>query len=540
MKQPNFYRTGLFILILIVLVVGIFFRFANLDRKVYWHDEALSSLRIAGYTSADRQAITDVLIDVDDLQNYHQPPPEAGVLDTINALAIDNPQHPPLYYVLARLWLRWFDNPVVGARSAAAAISLLVFPCMYWLCVELFGSTLAGWLAVGLIAISPLQMLYAQEAREYSIWAVTILASSAVLLRAMRLKTIRSWVLYSSTLALGFYAFPLSGLVAIGHGLYAILIERFRLSRTIVAYLLASLAATVAFLPWLFVIVTKFSRIQETLSFQANQKVMLLPLVKNLLRNLSFNFVDVQPGSVVDLQSTRDYLLTYVLALLISILVAYALYFLWHHTAPKVWLFILSLMLPITLFLVAPDLILGGQRSNIARYFMPCYLAIQLAVAYLLSCKIFSPALDVKRQRLWQGLTVTLFSLGIVSCTISAQSDTWWNKYSNYYVPEVAQIVNQAPRPLLINDTPIGHILALSYHLNPNVQLKLVNMGKQAIEIPAGYSDIFWFNPYFRPPGLQALSEHNYNVKLVHKRGKLWQLEPVGAESRGQKAEDRS
>ena len=34
----------------IFLVVGVFFRFANLDAKVYWHDETYTSLRISGYT----------------------------------------------------------------------------------------------------------------------------------------------------------------------------------------------------------------------------------------------------------------------------------------------------------------------------------------------------------------------------------------------------------------------------------------------------------------------------------------------------------
>ena len=33
----------------VLLVLGIFFRFVNIDRKIYWHDEAYTSLRVAGY-----------------------------------------------------------------------------------------------------------------------------------------------------------------------------------------------------------------------------------------------------------------------------------------------------------------------------------------------------------------------------------------------------------------------------------------------------------------------------------------------------------
>lgn len=37
-------------LILIVLIIGIFFRFYNIDKKVYWNDESYTSLMISGYT----------------------------------------------------------------------------------------------------------------------------------------------------------------------------------------------------------------------------------------------------------------------------------------------------------------------------------------------------------------------------------------------------------------------------------------------------------------------------------------------------------
>ncbi|NJM86381.1 MAG: hypothetical protein HC847_03350 [Hydrococcus sp. RU_2_2] len=40
------------------MVLGIFFRFANLDRKVYWLDETHTSLRIFGYT--EKEFIQDI------------------------------------------------------------------------------------------------------------------------------------------------------------------------------------------------------------------------------------------------------------------------------------------------------------------------------------------------------------------------------------------------------------------------------------------------------------------------------------------------
>ena len=40
---------SLFFLIVVILALGVFFRVANLDGKVYWTDEVLTSVRISGY-----------------------------------------------------------------------------------------------------------------------------------------------------------------------------------------------------------------------------------------------------------------------------------------------------------------------------------------------------------------------------------------------------------------------------------------------------------------------------------------------------------
>jgi uncharacterized membrane protein len=72
-----------------------------------------------------------------------------------------------------------------------------------------------AWLAVAIIAISPFQIVYAQEARPYSLFVMLILLSSAVLLGGMRLKTNSSWAIYAVTLVVGFYSHLLLEIVAI-------------------------------------------------------------------------------------------------------------------------------------------------------------------------------------------------------------------------------------------------------------------------------------------------------------------------------------
>src|ERR671933_353705 len=148
--------TGLRFLIIILLVLGIFFRFVNLDRKVYWLDETYTSLRISGYTETEaaKQVSKGQILTIEDLQKYQNPNPEKSLGDTIKGLAVEEPQVTPLYFVMVKRWVQMFGNTVSVTRSLSAFISLLAFPCIYWLCLELFESSLTGWIAIALIAIS--------------------------------------------------------------------------------------------------------------------------------------------------------------------------------------------------------------------------------------------------------------------------------------------------------------------------------------------------------------------------------------------------
>ena len=53
MRKMTTYTAWLKILVVIVLMLGVFFRLFNIDRKVYWFDETFTSLRISGYTESE-------------------------------------------------------------------------------------------------------------------------------------------------------------------------------------------------------------------------------------------------------------------------------------------------------------------------------------------------------------------------------------------------------------------------------------------------------------------------------------------------------
>ena len=78
------------ILIILILVIGMFFRFANLQNKVYWIDEGYTSLRIFGYT--DSEFIQDLgngkIKQIKSLQNYQRINAEKSVFDTGKKIGI--------------------------------------------------------------------------------------------------------------------------------------------------------------------------------------------------------------------------------------------------------------------------------------------------------------------------------------------------------------------------------------------------------------------------------------------------------------------
>lgn len=497
---------------IVLLILGVFFRFYNLGDKVYWYDETQTSLRISGHTRTElvQQVFDGRVISVAELhRQYQYPNADRTLTDTLNALK-GSPEHAPGYFLLARFWLQTFGSSVTTIRLLSVLISLLAFPAIYWLSWELWGDRRVAWAAVALIALSPLHVLYAQEARQYSLWAVTILLSSGALLAALRRGTIVPWGIYALTVAASLYTHILSGLVLMSHGIYVLLTslsstQTFR--KSFLPYLLASLAGALLFAPWLWVMVTGFDRFAENTA-SVGVRRPLLPLIWAL--NLSRIFFDLNQGPS---------LINPVLYLTAALAV-YALVVLGRHTPPRVWLFILTLIGVTGLALLVPDIVFGGRRSSITRYVIPCFLGIQLAVAFLLTVKLAS---EQRRERkYWRYAAIALIFSGILSCGVSAQFPVWWHKSfaKSRYNPQIAEIVNRSDRPLVISDEIHGQVLSLSHLLEPDVQLQLL-VEPSVPRVAEGGGDRFLYRP--SESLRQGIEQQNYRLEPVFKTW-LWKL----------------
>ena len=224
------------ILLTIVIILGIAFRFINLDRKVYWHDEVYTSMRAAGFTRGeiDQELFQNKIIPASTLQKFQQIKPGSTVNDTINSLKVEDPQHPPLYFLMARFWMQNFGGSLIASRLLPALLSLVSLPLMYKLAMELFESQRVAWMATALLAISPFDILFAQTARQYGLLATLVIGSSLSLLRAasqtpqgsLRHSSWRNWAVYGISVALGLYTHPFFALTLIGQGVFVLLNRR--------------------------------------------------------------------------------------------------------------------------------------------------------------------------------------------------------------------------------------------------------------------------------------------------------------------------
>ncbi len=496
--------------ILCLIAIGVFFLFFNIDKKYYWYDETFTSLRISGYRESEvvAELATGQIFTPQDLQRYQHPTPEKTLVDTVGGLAAEEPQLTPLYFVIARFWVQTFGYSIATIRSLSAIISLLIFPSIYWLCLELFQSSVTGWLSVGLIAVSPFHVLYGQEARPYSLWTVTILVSTAALLRAIRVQKKWWWGVYILSLIVGLYTHFLMALVAISHIIYVVVTENCRWTKTLKSFILSLVISAISFLPWIISIIVNSKSLSQRLGWSENS-IKFFPLVANWAKNIAGGYFDLN----VNNESPKIYLIpSAIVVLAIVSLVIYALYFLIRHTPIQVWLLIVALVAVTAITIILPDLILGGIRSTKARYLIPCYLGIRLAVSYYLAYQIFSRNYQASKIQA-QLITISLVFVGLISCAVSSNAEAWWIKEWGEPNPKIAKIINQTQHPLVVSnllDSSYGNLVSLSYLLEPKVRFYLVTNTK-ITQIPSGFSDILIYTAINMP---QSEVERKMNLLL--------------------------
>lgn len=517
MQNLRFPQTRFGFFIIVLLGLGVFFRFFNLDHKVYWHDEVYTSLRAAGFTSREisQELFQNRIVPAPELQKYQRLKQGSTPADTINSLAVEDPQHPPLYFLMARFWMQGFGSTLIASRTLPALLSLLALPLMYGLAWELFASRMVAALTTALLALSPFDVLFAQIARQYSLLTVCVIGSSFLLLRALRLQTWQHWGLYMLGAAIGLYTHLFFGLTLMGQGVYVLLHKQERAKAPIqrsplFRYLVAITLSLLLYTPWLLVLITHSQQALKVTNW-AKTRLDIIHFGKLWILSFTALFFDLDFGI--------DSVWTYVMRLPFLLLIAVAVYTVCRCTRWETRLFIFTLIFVPFLILVFSDLLLETRRSTVSRYLIPCFPGVQLAIGYFLATKL-------QIKQLWRVVLALLVTGSIVSCTVSAFSDTWWNNIPSYFNAEVARHINATPFPLLLSDqgddgTIVGNLISLSYLLNKDIELLLLSKSPNLELLPSNRQPLL-FQPSQKLR--QVFEQKQGRLESVFPGGGLWRL----------------
>ncbi|MFO0728560.1 MAG: glycosyltransferase family 39 protein [Myxococcota bacterium] len=506
----------------LVLAFSVFFRVYGLGDRLLWHDELATRVFAAGYTVEEwkKALYTGEIFDVETVTAYQRHNPSRGVLAATQDLAENDPQHPPLYYVLTRLWVSAWGDALSTLRALSVLISLLALGGIYWLGRELFVALpRAAWTSVAILGLSPFFILYAQEAREYALWTLLIVLSSASLLAAIRRteahdpRSARAWAGYSLVTVIALYTSFTSASVILSQLAFLALRERLRPTPVAKRAFLSLAAAALAFVPWLITLLRHFEAFQISMRWS---KEIIIPN-SAILRILGHNFSRV----IVDFWPELESPLSFLVMGLAVLAIALALVFTARRgPRPASFLVLILVLLPIAMLLL-PDLVLGGIRSISMRYLTPAWVGVVLALGFALA--------SVDRRGL---LSAGLLLVSLASAAHNAPIAAVWTKATSVSLPAVAAEVNQTENALIVGNferhNP-GNLMALSVLLRPGTKMQFLDVQhEEHWVLPRQFSAVYLLSPIPDYRDAMDAREHARSRLILQDHFlDLWKVEPL-------------
>ena len=226
-----------------VLLLAFALRVFRLDAQSLWYDEAFS-VYLAHFDLATIAARTAA-----DIQ-------------------------PPLYYALLHFWIALAGDSEFALRFLSLVFGVLTVPLAYVTARRLFDVMSARLVAL-LVALAPLYVWYAQEARMYTLITFLLLLASYALWRALSepARATRWWIVFTLANLAATYTHYFA-FVVIAFQVLWVLVSGFRFSsfklknpkplnlklETLKPATLALVAIIVAFLPWMPFVIARFGQ----------------------------------------------------------------------------------------------------------------------------------------------------------------------------------------------------------------------------------------------------------------------------------------
>jgi uncharacterized membrane protein len=397
-----------------------------------------------------------------------------------------------------------------------------------------------------LMCVSPLFILYGQEAREYALWTLTLLLSSAALLRALRVSRMastlfdqhklglaaslkdqigesvrsvsvralsdvqRAWLLYGCSLLVAVYTSLSTLSLILVQILYVACVTRLQWSRALGGFVVSLSAVGLLFLPWALNLLRNFEAFSASMAWSSVIVIPRTAVLRILSLNVTRNVFDFWPEVV------QDQWLPITASIACVVVIAVACVSVFRHTQRETRLYLSLLLVLPTAMLLVPDLLFGGIRSSNARYLMPVWLGVIAVMAIALEqllmrvgqaweedrAKSFQPAFWNRQggvsALLWS-VVVCVVALPMATNILHAQQQAPWTKSLSISLPEVAKIINQSANPLIVGNQERHHpsnLFALANLLKPETKMQLVPIALESSwQLPAHKGDVYLYSP---------------------------------------------
>ncbi|MBI4058744.1 glycosyltransferase family 39 protein [Candidatus Microgenomates bacterium] len=229
-------------MIFLILILGLILRFVSLNQSL-WLDEATSILTARDLTFSD-------------------------ILTKFSP----GDFHPPLYYLMLKVWMMMLGSSEVAARSLSVVLGISTIYIVFLIGKKLFNKNI-GLVSALFLATAPLHLYYSQEARMYSMETLlaTIVVYFVITKKFLWLTIFSAALLYTDYLPV----FLLASLVV-----YLIIYEK-----KYIVYVFGWIIATgVIFLPW---IPTLLTQIQSGVGVRQNAPLWWQTLGRTDLKELA-------------------------------------------------------------------------------------------------------------------------------------------------------------------------------------------------------------------------------------------------------------
>lgn len=445
------------------VLLGVVFRAEHVEHRLFWGDEAVTALHVSGRTYGEFRGIFDgrvhPLLRILDFQRVD---PSRPLSATIADLAAEEPQHTPLFYAADRAWASVAGSSVAALRLPAMLFSLFAIAAVAWFCFELTSNAFTAGAAAALMALSPFFVDYGGQAREYSLWAMMLALTSALLLRALRGSTTVSWLWYGGAMALALYSDFLMIAVLAAHALYVAAFHR-RNHPVLIAFGIAAAGALLVFIPWIAAAVRGSGAILVAES-EARVAYPTLQFVEKWAFNAGAVLFDAEYGSM--------HLLPIAGAMLA--LLAYCAYRLFRDEAPRVAWFVAMPALAVTLPQILYDIATHGHESTRTRYLIPLWLALLVTVALFFGHRLRRSG--GRAGIAWLSCLALVLAVAGWSSAINSSAIVWWDNPDDYPTTSMAARINQSSAPLVVSGgswEAVAEVLVISHYVSPNTRFLL-------------------------------------------------------------------